>query len=264
MMFKRILIIQSFLLLITVNCLGQKDSTKNKHQVFVSLSVGLPIYNHTDYRIESSGLILDGKFRWKPSLNFSFEHNIKHFTFNFLLNYFQNELTGESFSTWGKYIYSSSNNQMNFKTFEIYQIVKYNYLQAGIGVGYNHWIKKHNIAITTNFQKNVYSTIIYSTNYVTNSSHNNQDTSQVVLPKNYKSTDIEKKHDIYLNMKLAYTYAMFKKLHLLISLNASYGLLNIYSPSVVKSGIPNENSLNYQIFNQKLIFGSIGVRYKLF
>ena len=247
-----------------MSCLGQKDSTKSKHQLFLSFNVGLPIYNHFDYRVEQVGLIVDGKSKRKPSLNFSFEHNVNHFTFNFLLNYFQNQITGESFSTWGKYIYSTSNSQMNFQTFEIYQIVKYNYLQAGIGFGYNHWIKKHNIAITTNLQKNVFSNVIYTTNYVANSSHNNQDTSQVVLPKNYKSTDIEKKHDVYVNMKLAYTYAMFKRLHLLLSLNASYGLLNIYSPTVLKSGIPNENSLNYRILNQKLIFGTIGIRYKLF
>jgi hypothetical protein len=263
-MFKRILIILSLLFLISISSFSQKDSIKTKHQVFLSFNVGLPVYNNFVYRNESRHLTVDGKSKRKSSFNFGLEHNVNHFTFNLLINYFQNELIGEPFGTFGNYIYSANSNQMNFKTFEVYQVVKYNYLQAGIGFGYNHWIKKHNIAITTNLQKNIFTKIIVSTNFTDNAANNNQDTSQVVLPKNFEPTDIKKNRDLYLNMKLTYTYALLKKLHLSLSLNVSYGLLNTYSPSVVQLGKQNENSLNYSIFNQKLIFGTVGVRYKLF
>lgn len=247
-----------------MSCLGQKDSTKNKHQVFLSFNVGLPLYDHFDYYVQQRSLLTDGKSKRKPSFNFSLEHNIKHFTINVLLNYSLNEFNGEPYNTDVKYLYSNYNNLMGYKSFEVYQTVKYNYLQAGIGIGYNHWIKKHNIALTTNLQKNIYTNVKLSTNYTNNPTYNNQDTSQVVLPKNFKPTDIKSDRDLYLNMKLTYTYALLKKLHLSLSFNASYGLLNTYSLSALNSGRQYENSFGYSIYTQKLIFGAIGVRYKLF
>ncbi|MES2762687.1 MAG: hypothetical protein V4677_10780 [Bacteroidota bacterium] len=243
---------------------GQKDSTKSKHQLFFSFNVGLPIYNSFDYRNEQQGLPRGADSKRKPSLNLNFEHNIEHFTINLLFNYSFNEFNGDPYYTWGKYIHSY-NNQEVYRSFEVYQTIKYNYLQAGLGLGYNHWIKKHNIALTANLQKKIFTDIIVSTNYTTNSYFNNQDTSQIQLPKNFRPLDIEKNRDLYLNMKLMYTYALTNKLCLSLSISASYGLLQTYSPSVRESGIVRDDkTLAYGIYTQKMLYSNLGIRYKLY
>lgn len=264
MMFKRLLIIQSLLLLITVNCLGQKDSIKSKHQLYFSFNVGLPIYNNFDFRNEQQGFPRGANSKRQPSYNFSFEHNVEHFTINLLFNYSLNEFNGDPYYTWGKYIHSF-NNQEVYKSFEVYQTIKYNYLQTGLGIGYNKWIKKHNIAITANFAKNVFTNIIVSTNYTTNSYYNNQDTSQIQLPKNFRPTGVSKNRDLYVNLKLSYSYALTKRLCLSLSLNASYGLLQTHTPSIQATGIVrDDNTLAYSIYTQKMLYSNFGIRYRFF
>jgi hypothetical protein len=164
-----------FFSLMTSAIFGQKDSSVSQHQLFFSFNLGIPVYNSFNYSSEQTHLLRSVNSKRKPSLNFSFEHNIEHFTINLLFNYSFNEFEGEPYYSEGAYIRSNTNQEV-YKSFEIYQTVKYNYLAAGLGLGYNRWIKKHNLMVSANFQKNIFTDIILSTNYTSNAIRNNQDT----------------------------------------------------------------------------------------
>ena len=256
------IIIGCYFILISLNCISQKDSIKSKHQAYFSINVGVPLYNNFEYRIDGKTEVVNTNTRLKPSYNFSFEHNIKHFTINLLYNYTINEFTGKPYFMQGSVIGYDIHYNAFHKDFEIYQKVKYNYLQLGLGLGYNHSFKKHNITATFNLLQNILTNLVLSSYYVQNSPYNDKDTSQIVLSKNFKATGIEKNLGFYANIKLMYTYGLSKHFHLSFSLSASYGLLNTHSTSAPP--YYNNTSLGYNLYYQKMIFSNIGIRYKLF
>jgi hypothetical protein len=87
---------------------------------------------------------------------------------------------------------------------------------------------------------------------------------QYVITKT-QPTGAEKNRNVYLNIKLGYTYAVTKNIGLSISFNASYGLLQTYSSSIRILGVNRDNhALAYGIYGQKMLYSNIGVRYKFY
>lgn len=260
------------LLLVSNDYFSQIDSTR-KQQIIFSFNMGMPLYNQFTYYSNNHDFITGADNQTQRTAysklrllyNFNFEHNIRHFTVNFLCNYSQNEFNGAAYLIQGKQI--SGPRAPSYKKLEIYQTVKYNYLQAGFGLGYNHWIKKHNISITTNILQNIFDKIFVSSYFVKNSQYNDQDSSAVVLVKNYPVKDAENNFTntpgigMYANMKLTYSYALYKSLYLSASLNSSFGLLNTRS---TKDPYLDNAYLGYVIQQQKILSFNVGIRLKLY
>ena len=255
-------ILISCFVLFSLNCVGQKDSIK-KQQVFLSFNIGAPLYNQFTYKIDEDSEILTAISKPRPSFNFNFEHNINHFTINGLYTYSQNEFIGNSFIINGKSLGTAPHSATVYKHLEVYQKIKYNYLQIGLGIGYNHWIKKHNISLTTNIHQNVFSKIIVDVYYVENSPYNDQDTTAIKLARN-----LPVKFSAFDNLafsasvKLMYTYKLNEKIFLSFSTDFSAAFNNMSLDNI--SSYSGGTTLAYRISYQETMYANIGIRYKLF
>lgn len=268
MIFTRKILFQFILLIVCSNSFGQRDSIK-KQQIFLSLSAGVSLFTQFTYNVSDYNNVERTAYaKPRPLYSFSFEHNIKHFTINFIYGYTQNEFIGSPYFIQGKYLYTPYHSESVYKKLEIYQKVKYNHFQLGFGLGYNHWIKKHNISITTNILQNIFDRVIVSSNYVKGSQYNDQDTTAILLAKNYRNKSSERGAftitdlGIYANMKLTYSYALYKNIFLSFTLNGSFGLLDNYSSN--NTPYYDNYSLGYRLLAQKTISCSFGVRCKLY
>lgn len=247
-------------------CFSQNDSLafkKNKRHIYVSTIAGVPIYNDFSYKNyigQDHYNIAKSKNKIICGLNFDLDFN--HFTINILTNYSKNEFSGNQY----KLVVGQSNSGTHqaplYKYYEIYQNIKYDYLQFGAGLGYNIWHKKHNFALTANIMYNLVNSIKISSYYAPNSVLNDRDTSNVFLVKNYKSEDVNGTIALYGNIRFTYSYSLARKIMLSFSLNSSFGLFDNYYSS---SGSPDydNSSFGYYVYYQRLIYPAVGIKYKL-
>ena len=247
-------------------CFSQNDSLalkkSNKH-IYVSAIAGISVYNDFGYKHSVSQdhyNIAKAKNKIICGLNFDFGFN--HFTINILANYSKNEFSGNQYKLVVAQLNSGSHQVPLYKYYEIYQNIKYDYLQFGAGLGYNIWHKKHNYALTANVMYNLVNSIKISSYYAPNSVLNDRDTSNVYLAKNHKSQDVNGTIAVYGNLRFTYSYLLSKKVLLSFSLNSSFGLFDNYYSS---SGSPTyyNSDFGYYVYYQRVIYPAIGIKYKL-
>lgn len=255
----------SLILLFNEELFSQTDliggSHKKNKSVFITGSIGIPIfnqlllYNHFEKVQENKAF---SKSKLMCNLNLDFNKN--HFTLNSFVSYIQNEYNGNSYHIDGGYQIGTRPNATQ-KYFDVYQHVKYNYIQIGLGCGYNKSFKKNNFSLITNLAYNAYTDINYSTNFSTNSSLNDNDTLKISLEKN-KHFDHNDVFSLafYLYFKISYNYMLSEKISICTSLNSSVGYLEIYG---LDDGVSASQDLGNQIRGQKIIYPTLGLKYKL-
>ena len=190
-------------------CFSQDDSLiskKNKKHIYASATLGIPVYNTFVYKndVRQNNYNVT-KSKKKIIYNMSFDFDFNHFSLNILTNYCENEFNGNSYKLIGSQLNSGSHNVPIYKYFEIYQTVKYSYLQIGTGFGYNRWYKKHHFSITANFMYNIITKIAINSHFTPNSSYNGSDTTNIRLVKNYTLKDVNTSNALYANLKLTYS-----------------------------------------------------------
>ncbi|MCF8423649.1 MAG: hypothetical protein K9H41_04835 [Bacteroidia bacterium] len=248
-----------------VSCIGQTDTIGNRKQknMYASFSFGSPLHNRLGYKNDvSQPNSYQSNSKNKIFYNFNLDFNFNHFTLNLFTNYLKNEFKGNSYLLRGYQLNDGSHNAPIYKYFEIYQIVKYNYLQIGTGIGYNVWRKKNNFAITSSFIYNLKTDIVVSSFFKTNSTFNNADTSMISLVKNHKVDRINKGFAFYGNIRFTYSRLLSKKMLFCFSINGTYGILNVYSNE--SDPYYDNGQLGYIIQFQKLIYPTIGIKYKIY
>jgi hypothetical protein len=247
--------------------LAQLDSSNFKKQtkfIYASVSVGVPIINEFSFNNnlnEKKTHKTNPKI--KPIYNLNFDFNFKHFSLNIFSNYCFNEFNGNSYLLRGYQTNAGSHNTPSYKYFEIYQKIKYNYLQIGTGLGYNFWVKKNNFSVMANVMYNALSKVIISSYYTNNPTLNNSDTTSIKLVKNYTIDRdyVDKSFAFYSNLKLTYSHILSKKTLVSFSLNTTFGLLSLSStrdyPEV------DNGAFGYIINYQKVVYPTLGIKYKL-
>lgn len=247
-------------------CFSQTDSLalkKSKKHIYVSAIAGIPIYNDFGYKNDVSQDHYNiAKSKNKPIYGLNFDFDFNHFTINILANYSKNEFSGNQYKLVVAQLNSGSHQVPIYKYYEIYQTIKYDYLQFGAGLGYNLWHKKHNFALTANVMYNLVNSIKISSYYAPNSALNDRDTSNVYLTKNHKSQDVNGTIAVYGNLRFTYSYLLSKKVMLSFSLNSSFGLFDNYYSS---SGSPDydNSAFGYYVYYQRLIYPAVGIKYML-
>lgn len=259
----RALIFTAFLCSACFAAYSKNDSLvkSNKKQICVSALIGTPVYNKFGYnnRPGHEKVIATSKSKLAAGLLFNF--NFNHFTINILSNYCQNEFYGNNYKLAVGQLNAGSHQVPIYKYYEIYQRIKYDYLQAGIGFGYNKGYKKSNFSVTANFLHNFYTQVYVSSYYAPNSKLNDKDTVFVKLVKNHKSIDVATSFSIYGNLNFTYSYSLNTKLMVCLSVITSYGLIDIYS----SSGSPSyyNDDFAYYLGEQKSVCPMVGIKYRL-
>lgn len=252
----------SLILLFNEELFSQIDLNGGSHNknksVFISGSIGIPIYNqlllyNRFEKVKENKAFSKSKLMCTLNLDF----NKNHFTLNSFVSYIQNEYNGNSYHMDRNTMYPNGKPYY----FDVYQHVKYNYIQIGLGCGYNKSFKKNNFSLITSVAYNAYTDINYSTNFSKNSSLNDNDTLKISLKKN-KHFD---RNDIftfafYIYFKISYNYMLSEKISICASLNSSIGYLEIYG---IDDGFSANQDLGNEIRGQKIIYPTLGLKYKL-
>ena len=235
---------------------------KSRRHVFVSAMIGIPVYNKFgDQNSPGQHKLATSFSKSKIAAGLNFNFQLNHFVINVLGNYCQNEFNGNPYKLVIAQVNWGSHQVPIYKYYEIYQRVRYDYLQAGIGFGYNKRHKKSNFSLSVNFLHNFYTNVSVSSFYVADSGLNDKDTVNFKLVKNHKSNDVSSSFSIYGNLNFLYSYNITPKFMACASVITSYGLIDVYS----SSGSPSYNNSDfaYYLGTQKSICPMIGVKYRL-
>ena len=242
---------------IFMNVISQSDSgllNKKNKSIYISASAGIPIFNQFIFSDFNEKNIYKSYSDKKIIYNLNFDISRKHFTYSFFSNFIQNDFIGSL------YLFRKFSSRSPYEYNEVYQKVKYNYLQFGGGLGYNYNCKKNNFCITINAAYNVYSKFYISTYYTQNLTYNNKDTSGV-LYKNIEVDILDKYYNINLNLRLSYSYLFNKNLAFFTTINSAYNFLRL---NMYETGANVSSSyLAYRIYGQKIIYPTLGLKYKL-
>lgn len=260
----KILIFTTTFYLVYFTAYSKNDSLvkSNKKQFFISATIGAPVYNkfgHKNSISQSKSVNASSKSKIAAGLNFDF--NFNHFTLNILSNYCQNEFDGSAYNIIVAQLNSGSHQIPIYKYYEIYQRIRYDYVQAGIGFGYNKGYKKNHFSVSVNFLHNFYTDAHVSSYYSPGSALNDRDTVNFKLVKNHKSKDITTSFSIYGNLNFSYSYRINKKFMACASVISSYGWLDVFS----SSGSPSYDNSDfaYYLRSQISICPMIGMKYRL-